>query len=363
MATATKRTVFVSYASKSDKDWTQKLAQALASHGLLSSISESDAVSQEALQQTLEESLRASDAVGFVITGDISERANLFFELGFAKGLGKQAVFIVPGNHDTSWIPSGLRDEEIITRRSPAETAFALAASLRTRSALDQKIHGPSPMVQDLSRADRSVPRLPILLLLDTSGSMAGERIAELTKATEEFLRSLSQDEAAYARTDLAILTFGGAVRVDQFFAPLSEVKPIHLEASGMTPMGEALSLAIEMLDQLLSQYRRDGIAYFRPWIVLLTDGSPTDEWRDAAKGVRDGLQHQRFRFLAIGLDQADMETLSQITTREYPPLRLAASSSVEALFSWLSTSLRQGLDSAQDDVIPLPPASWLVAS
>src|SRR4051794_32536788 len=112
------RQVFISHTSKSDSAWVRSLADALVQHGLNVWLDEHGLTPGEAWREKLENGLRSSDAILFVLTGDASERPNVLFELGFAKALGKQSIFIVPGNHDVSWVPSGLRDEELVVKKS-----------------------------------------------------------------------------------------------------------------------------------------------------------------------------------------------------------------------------------------------------
>src|SRR5437773_1507770 len=130
MSKRSKQSVFISYSAKSDRAWIRDLANALSDHGVQPWLDEREVVTGEVWQGKLEEALRNSDAILFVLTGDYYERSNVWFELGFAKALGKQSIFIVPGNHDVSWIPSDLRDQELVVRKSPDATAAALVAAL-----------------------------------------------------------------------------------------------------------------------------------------------------------------------------------------------------------------------------------------
>lgn len=121
--------------------------------------------------------------------------------------------------------------------------------------------------------------------------------------------------------------------------------------------MGEAIKQAIDMVKQRKGEYKSSGISYFRPWIFLITDGAPTDEWQSAAALVREGETSKSFAFFAIGVKGADMGTLKQISVRE--PLKLKGLMFRE-LFVWLSASMRSVSSSAPGDVIVLsPPSGW----
>jgi uncharacterized protein YegL len=66
--------------------------------------------------------------------------------------------------------------------------------------------------------------------------------------------------------------------------------------------MGAAINTGIEMISRRKKEYKDHGIAYYKPWIILITDGAPTDEWSKAAMNVREGESAKKFAFFAIGL-------------------------------------------------------------
>ena len=64
-------------------------------------------------------------------------------------------------------------------------------------------------------------PRCPVILLLDTSGSMSGAPLRELQSGLDQFLKETSDDETASMSVELEIITFGGDAEIASAFAPV----------------------------------------------------------------------------------------------------------------------------------------------
>ncbi|QJD91665.1 VWA domain-containing protein [Duganella dendranthematis] len=204
--------------------------------------------------------------------------------------------------------------------------------------------------------ADNPEPRCPCVLLLDVSGSMSGAAITELNAGLATFRDELAADSLAMQRVEVAIVTFGPA-QVELPFTSAGAFYPPVLNARGDTPMGAAITQALNLLKDRKAEYRANGIAFYRPWVFLITDGAPTDTWQNAAAEVKEGEASKAFAFFAIGVKGANMEILSQISVRS--PLSLQELKFRE-LFSWLSNSLRSVSRSTPGTEVQLSaPTGW----
>lgn len=207
--------------------------------------------------------------------------------------------------------------------------------------------------------ADNPEPRCPCVLLLDNSWSMNGAPIAELNQGLATFREELLADSLAAKRVEIAIVTFG-PVEVVTDFQTAEQFLPPHLTARKDTPMGSAIAQGLDLLDQRKAQYREHGIPFFRPWVFLITDGSPTDDWKAAAAAVRAGEESRAFAFFAVGVEGANLDILQRISIRQ--PLRLKGLRFRE-LFQWLSNSMRSVSRSVPGAEVPLDnptvPGGW----
>lgn len=199
---------------------------------------------------------------------------------------------------------------------------------------------------------DNPEPRCPVVLLLDTAQSMAGAPIAELNAGLRAFDHALKLDSVAALRVELALITFGDRAQIwepqhDQLapdaeparraFVTATAFRPPTLTAGGPSCVGAAVILGLRLLHERRQIYQRNGVDYFKPWIVLISSGQPSDPgWEAAADQIRATQQQQSALFYAIGVSGANMHALARFTDTPLTLDRLAFSD----LFRWISASL-----------------------
>lgn len=190
-------------------------------------------------------------------------------------------------------------------------------------------------------------PRCACVLLLDTSNSMKGDRIAKLNDGYKLFINTLKKDPLATLRVEISVITFGGKVKTMQEFTNVDRIRVTPFESDGSTPMGEAITTAIAKVNDRKKIYKTHGKRYYRPWILMITDGEPTDAWQSAATLVHQQEKEKKLTFFAVGVDGAKTDILKQISVR--PPRHLKGLKFAE-MFEWLSSSLSAVSDSNPGD-------------
>ena len=180
--------------------------------------------------------------------------------------------------------------------------------------------------------------RCACMLVLDTSGSMAGTPIDQLNIGLQQFIQELQSDELAAYSVEVGVITAGGNVQEALPFTTAESIGSIHpLQADGVTPLGEAVSLALDQLEQRKTEYKRNGVAYYQPWLVIISDGIPTDSWQDAAIRSREMTERKQLVCLPVGVAGADLGTLGAFSNKPAMPLE---GLKFQEFFQWLSASM-----------------------
>ena len=192
--------------------------------------------------------------------------------------------------------------------------------------------------IRDNDLIDNPSTRCACMLVLDTSGSMEGSPIQELNAGLQAFIQQLQDDDIAAYAVDLGVITAGSPVREVIPFTSISSLQQVApLSAAGTTPLGEAVSLALRRLEERKSQYKRTGVAYYQPWLVIISDGSPTDAWQTAAQSACALSQQRKLVVLPVGVTGANLAVLGQFSSKPAMPL---AGLKFREFFLWLSASM-----------------------
>jgi uncharacterized protein YegL len=211
-----------------------------------------------------------------------------------------------------------------------------------------------------------SVRRLPVYILLDTSGSMRGEPIHSVNVGLQAMLSVMRQDPYALESVHLSVITFDVEAREYLPLTPLDEVRLNEIVApnAGATFMGAALELLIHRVDRDIKKTTGDAKGDWRPLLFIMTDGSPSDlhAYREAISEIR---KRNFASILACAAGpKAKQEILLELTDRVVT-LDTMDSAAFSGFFKWVSASVSVGSSSAgisgQISLPPPPPEVQLV--
>ncbi|MCQ2377802.1 MAG: VWA domain-containing protein [Victivallaceae bacterium] len=206
-------------------------------------------------------------------------------------------------------------------------------------------------------------PRCPVILLLDTSGSMCND-MDELNAALRQFLRETAADEAASRSVELEVITFDNSAEVAMPFTAIADVdpEPDPLVSGGITAMGAALQLATEHLRERRKLYKTNGISSYKPWVILMTDGGPNDDWESAAQEMRERGERGDLQYIGVEIgNDVDHETMVRILPENQQPVKLK-DKCFKQFFRWVTASISSVSSSAvsdQDNICFGDPTDW----
>lgn len=201
------------------------------------------------------------------------------------------------------------------------------------------------------------------VLLLDVSGSMRGEPIAELNRGLQDFYNEIKEDETTSQRLELCIMTFNEKVETLQEPALVENFTMPTLMAKGSTAMADAIKEAIDKVDARKKWYRKTSQTYYRPWIILMTDGEP-DVGQDVyglGSQIKSDTKAKKYVFFPIGIQDANMKTL-EILQGGIKPMKLQGLK-FKQFFQWLSSSMGTIVTHNEGDKVDLTPDpsdSWM---
>lgn len=195
--------------------------------------------------------------------------------------------------------------------------------------------------MNEIQQFTHAAPRpLPVILLVDISGSMMTDgKIEILNNAVSEMIGTFRDEESAVAQIQVAVITFGGeGAQLQTPLTPAENLAWTNMSASGRTPMGSAFQMTADMIED---REKIPGRAY-RPTLVLVSDGIPTDDWEQPLQHLLSSPRASKAtRFaLAIGED-ASRETLEKfVGDSSHGVFEADQARQIRKFFKWVTMSV-----------------------
>ena len=196
-----------------------------------------------------------------------------------------------------------------------------------------------------------------MFFLIDTSGSMEGRSIAAVNDAMREVLPDIQDisNNNADAKIKLAVMSFSSGTNWETTEPQeLDSYRWKDLEAGGVTDMGAAFKELNSKLDR--NAFLQDPAGVKMPVIILISDGEPTDDFREGLKVLQQNKWYKRSIKIALGVDDANMDVMEEFTGSCESAIYLRDKSNLKKLIRIVSvTSSTVGskkAGDAEDDAI-----------
>ncbi|MFI3252385.1 MAG: VWA domain-containing protein [bacterium] len=226
---------------------------------------------------------------------------------------------------------------------------------------MDNKFMGEDDLVLN------TAARIPVCLCIDTSASMnkaidpenlvftgeqqfidgqywdiceAGDTLmSEMVKGVNKFYDAIKNDDQALASCEVAVVSFDDTAKLLSDFSSVDKKEEFTTPTDGeTTQMGAGLDMALDVLNKRKKQYNENGIEYYQPWLVIFTDGEPTDKIYRAQAKIRELEDAKKLTVFCLALDkEVNMDVLSSLSKR--PPINVKNDKFSE-FFEWLGKSV-----------------------
>jgi len=202
---------------------------------------------------------------------------------------------------------------------------------------LEQKYFGEVPAIINASES-----HMALVFLLDTSGSMGWPEddppIRNLNEGLNRFKTEVCENKQTKDILDIAIVEFNSDFRVVQDFVPVEYMESVNLVATGGTTISPAIREALRMVDDRSRFYRRSGSEPYKPWILLISDGAPSDDITAIAQEIKAMEDAGKVSFRSLGVGDYDSKTLHQLSGEKVMKMKGVDFSS---FFDWVNKSMR----------------------
>ncbi len=178
--------------------------------------------------------------------------------------------------------------------------------------------------------------RLPVYLVLDTSGSMAGEPIEAVKNGVQVMISALRQNPQAIETAYISIITFDSSARQVVPLTDLASFQMAEIRASGTTSLGEALTLLSNCIDREVAKTTMEQKGDWKPLVFIMTDGIPTDSWQTGLDEFRK--RKTAYTVACAAGSGADTASLKKIT--ENVVQIDTDMSAISKFFAWVSASI-----------------------
>lgn len=218
--------------------------------------------------------------------------------------------------------------------------------------------------------SDNYGKRVPCVVIMDCSYSMKGGPIEALNTGLKQFETEVKSDEKARRAARIMLIRVGaleeggpGVLIRTPFQDAADFIAPEEI-ASGATPLGEAILLALQKIEQEKAYLNQMSLSHHRPWLFVMTDGAPTDGeqvWKDVCAQTIKAISTKKVALFPMAVDGGKVEELQKLLGNSERQVAKLNSVNFSQFFEWLSDSMGGAADSGEANP-PMAPVGWATA-
>lgn len=160
---------------------------------------------------------------------------------------------------------------------------------------------------------DNPMPRSLVMMVLDTSHSMWGKPLAELSQALELFEQAIGEDSLVSSNIEVSIISMGDRLGELRAFENVEDLPlaGLKIKPLGDTPIDAAVELGMQKLAERVNFYRGRGILLLTPHFIILSDGRSSDDFSGSASRLKELSSQGRLNIHTVALgDDPDLQAL-----------------------------------------------------
>lgn len=166
-----------------------------------------------------------------------------------------------------------------------------------------------------IASIDTTVQKLPVVILVDTSGSMADE-ISKVNAAINKMICDIKNDSIASRQVELCIISFNDVATLEQNWKPVTQMETVNYTSGGCTNLKAGLTLALDKSLERSRYYEAMGMEIRMPFLITITDGYANGpEFKGICNEIRRREENQKIRSFTIAVNDYDRKTVAELSS------------------------------------------------